>query len=38
MGAVPKSNRKIVGRGKIDTQPGNKYMTTHFSGLVRGHK
>jgi len=36
VGTVPKSNRKIVERGKIkiDT-PTHKYMTAHFPVLVQ---
>ena len=36
VGTVPKSNRKIVERGKIkiDT-PTHKYMTVHCPGLVQ---
>jgi hypothetical protein len=32
VGIIPKSNRKIVERGKIDTH---KYMTACFPGLVQ---
>jgi hypothetical protein len=32
VGTIPKSNIKIVERGKIDTLK-NKYMTAHFPGL-----
>ena len=31
---VPKSNRKIVEKGKIDTLT-NKYMTANFPGLAQ---
>jgi NADPH-dependent 7-cyano-7-deazaguanine reductase QueF len=32
---IPKSNIKIVERGRIDTHSTQTYMTTHFPGLVQ---